>query len=216
MAPPRFLRLCLSKLLGPECLHALTAQSQTQYELCCLRSLNTENRERLFGQARRIAETCTNHHAQNVIPQVMLRLQAKQEQRQPLASVENSDSQVGQIAKHLPQFPGTTIKFSFLRSRESSWQAHLVRISPFLLQGKGAWWELKSNGFLFYDGDNDNNYRYQPKLLHFREHNVKDIEERQLEKDKVLIPANSIKLFDSHGKLIGRMVYMDNEVSYVP
>ena len=200
-------------------LHALTAHSPTQYELCCLRSLNTENQERLFGQARRIAETCTNHHAQNVIPQVMLRLQAKQEQRQALASVENSDSQVGQIAKHLPQFPGTTIKFSFLRSRESSWQAHLVRISPFLLQGKGAWWELKSNGFLFHDGDNDNNYRYQPKLLHF---NVKDIEERQkgswrkIIEDKVLIPANSIKLFDLHGKLIGRMVYRDNEVTYVP
>ena len=80
-------------------LHALTAHCPTQYELCCQRSLNTENQERLFGQARLIAETCTNHHAQNVILQVMLRLQAKQEKRAALVSVEKSDSQVGEIAK---------------------------------------------------------------------------------------------------------------------
>ena len=90
-----------------------------------------------------------------------------------------------------------------------------MRISPFLLQGEGAWWELNINEFLFHDGDNDNNYGCQPKLLHFREYNVKDIGERQkgswreIIEDKVLIPANSIKLFDSHGKLIGRMVYRD-------
>ena len=51
-------------------LHALTAHSPTQYKLACLRSLNTENQERLFGQARVIAESCTNHHADNVIAQV--------------------------------------------------------------------------------------------------------------------------------------------------
>ena len=167
------MELCAEMLFSPKQITwtkmfgHITAHCPTQYVLCCLRSLSTENQERLFGQARRIAEMCTNHHAQNTIPQVMLRLQAKQEQRQTLASVESSGSHVGQIAKHLPQFPGTTIKFSFLRSRESSWQAHLVRISPFLSQGEGSWWETKSNGFLFHDGDTDNPSRSQPKLLHF-------------------------------------------------
>ena len=32
----------------------------TQYELACLSSLNTEREERLFGQARAIADFCTN------------------------------------------------------------------------------------------------------------------------------------------------------------
>ena len=36
-------------------------------KLACLRSLNTENQERLFGQARGIAEGCTKHHAENII-----------------------------------------------------------------------------------------------------------------------------------------------------
>ena len=48
-----------------------------QYELASLRSLNTENQERLLGQARTIADARTNHHAKNII---MIRLQAKREQ----------------------------------------------------------------------------------------------------------------------------------------
>ena len=67
--------------------HALTAHLPTQLELACLRSLNTESEERLFGQARTIAESCTNHHPDNVIPQIMLCLQAKQEQHEVLTSV---------------------------------------------------------------------------------------------------------------------------------
>ena len=47
---------------------------------------------------------------------------------------------------------------------------------------------------------------------------VKDIggSWREIIEDKVLIPANSVKLFDSHGKLISRMVYRDNQVTHVP
>ena len=70
-------KMSKSKLFG-HYVHALTAHLPTQLELACLRSLNTEGQERLFGQARTIAEACTNHHPDNAIPQLMLRLQAKQ------------------------------------------------------------------------------------------------------------------------------------------
>ena len=92
----------------------------TQYELACLRSLNTESEERLFGQARAIADFCTNHHPENVIPQVMLRLQAKQEQHDGLASVKKGDSEVSGVAADLPQLPGTRVKTSFIQQREDS------------------------------------------------------------------------------------------------
>ena len=104
--------------------HALTAHSPTQYELASLRSLNTENQERLFGQAWSIAETCTNHHLENVIAQVMVRLQAKQEQHMAMLSVERGDSQVSSVAKHLPKLPGTTVKSSFIRTAASKGSAH--------------------------------------------------------------------------------------------
>lgn len=130
-------------------LHAITAHSPTQHELASLRSLNAENQERLFGQARSIAEDCTNHHMENVIPQVMLRLQAKQDQRQALLSVGKSESQVSHIAKQLPPLPGTSVKSSFITKREDSWQLHLKRISPFLVGGEGEWWVHTPNGFHF-------------------------------------------------------------------
>ena len=115
-------------------LHALTAHMPTQLELACLRSLNTEGQERLFGQARVIAEACTNHHPDNVIPQIMLRLQAKQEQHEFLMSVKNGDSQVSHVAKDLPQIPGTRVKTSFIKGREDSWQVHLQRIQHQVVQ----------------------------------------------------------------------------------
>ena len=79
----------------------ITAHSQTQYELSSLRSLNTEHQERLFGQARTIAQNCTNHHADQVIPTVILRIQATQEKHETLSSsVQKGDSQV-QYLKYL-------------------------------------------------------------------------------------------------------------------
>lgn len=126
-------KLSRSKMFGLY-LHAITTHGPTQYELANLRLLNTESQERLFGQARTIAESCTNHHCDNVILQVMLRLQVKQEQHVALLSVQKGDTQVSHIAKDLPSLPGTHVKTSFLKSREDRWQLHLQRISPFLLE----------------------------------------------------------------------------------
>ena len=157
--------------------HALTAHSPTQYELASLRSLNTENQERLFGQAWSIAETCTNHHLENVIAQVMVRLQAKQEQHMAMLSVERGDSQVSSVAKHLPKLPGTTVKSSFIRHREDSC---LQRISSFLTAGEGVWWDRTPTGFHFYDGDDDPSAQGCTfTLLHFRQNSVMDVEERR-------------------------------------
>ena len=45
-----------------------------QYEIICLRSVNTENQERIFQLAKQIA---TNRKPENIIPTIFLRLQAK-------------------------------------------------------------------------------------------------------------------------------------------
>ena len=111
--------------------------------------------ERLFGQARTIAESCSNHHPENVIPQIMLRLQAKQERNATLLSVRYGDTQVSHVAKNLPQLPGTTMKVSYIKKREDSWRLHLQRIGRFLTAGEGVWWEHTSTGFHFRDGDAD-------------------------------------------------------------
>ena len=211
-------KLTRSRMFG-HYLHAITAHSPAQYEITCLRSLNTENQERLFGQARSIAEACTNHHPDNVIPQIMLRLQVKQEQHQALLSVQKGDSQVSHIAKELPHLPGTTVKMSFIKQREDSWQLHLQQISPFLIAGEGVWWTRRPNGFHFHDGDQDSSTKDDGlDLLHHRHHSIQDAEERRRKcwkkiiDDTIIIPANSIKVYNTQGNPIGKMVYSDKGV----
>ena len=150
----------------------------------------------------------------------MLRLQAKQEQHDGLAFVKKGDSQVSRVAADLPQLPGTRVKTSFIQQREDSWRIHLQRISPFLVPGVDVWWSYTENGFLFHDGDTD---RANPgdtvSLLHHRYHSVKDVEHRRdacwkrIVDDKIVIPAHSIKLYDSDGKKTGRLLYRDHTVT---
>ena len=188
----------------------------TQLELACLHYLDTEGQERLFGQARVIAEACTNHHPDNVIPQIMLRLQAKQEQYEFLTSVKNGDSQVSHVAKDLPQIPGTRVKTSFIKGREDSWQVHLQRISPFLVAGEDIWWSSVPNGFIFHDGDTDSADPSDDfSLMHHRYHSLMDVENRRdacwkkIINQKTVIPALSIKLYNDK---TGRLLYKDNNV----
>ncbi len=148
-------------------LHALTAHAPTQYELVCLRSVNTENQERLFGQARQIAQKCTNRSPQNM-PQVLLHLQAKQEHDTVLHSVRTAETQVSHIAKHLPQMAGSKFATNFLRRKRNSWQAHLERISRFLVHGEGTWWKRVDEGYQFLDGNSDPDQQSGPALHHFR------------------------------------------------
>ena len=202
-------------------LHALTAHSPDQYELVCQRSINAENQERFFGQARIIAETCTNHHASNVIPQVLLRLQAKQEHKHAFHSLQKADSQVKQIAKHLPSAQNTHIKRCFIRTRKAKWQMHLYRISPFLELGRGVWWIHSTDGFVFLDGDSEPSQYDSPSMLHFRHHTIDSVIKRRekcwndIVDKKIPLPAVKIKVYDENGTINGHLSYTaDDSVTF--
>ena len=108
----------------------------------------------------------------------MLRLQAKKEAGHILHSVNEADSQVSRAAKRLPQCNGSTFSKKFVKKGIQSWQAHLERISPFLVEG-GVWWKEFGDNYIFRDGDNDPNYHTQgPTLLHFRTSSLKDVSDR--------------------------------------
>ena len=53
--------------------HALSAQ---QYEVVCLKRVNTENEVRVLGMASKIAATTSNRKPENVLLNILLRLQA--------------------------------------------------------------------------------------------------------------------------------------------
>ncbi len=191
-------------------LHSLTAHSPQQYEVVCQRSVNTENQERLFGQTRSIALATTNRQPQNIIPHVLLRLQAKKEVDQLWQSVRNAESQVRSAAAHVPRFSQTFVSQQFIRRRRSSWQAHLQRISPYLVKGSGVWWKGVEDGYLFADGDSDPDYRPEgPNVLHIRSSTIQDVLTRQkacwdtIISTPVEVPAESIRLYTPAGEPAG-------------
>ena len=53
-------------------LHDLVAHAPPIYQLVCLRSLNAENQERLFSQAKHISMKATSRKPDNVLPKILL------------------------------------------------------------------------------------------------------------------------------------------------
>lgn len=172
------LHISRTKMFG-NYLHALTSHAPQQYEILCLKSINTENHERFFGQARRSATLTSNRTPENIIFNILLRLQAKRSAGNLLNPIQNSDSQVRRAASNLERFSGTVISKSFTSTRNHSWQAHLERISPFLVHGKGVWWLETADDYRFLDGTTDPEYHQEgPPLLHYRLSTLQDVTHR--------------------------------------
>ncbi len=79
-----------------------------QFEIVPLSSVNTENQERLFSQARKSALATSNRHPENIISTLTLRLQAKTDLKTISSLVKVSESKVSKLNKSIPQYSGTT------------------------------------------------------------------------------------------------------------
>ena len=188
-------------------LHALSSHAPLQYELVSQKSVNTENQERLFGQARKAAEATSNRHPENVISTVLLRLQAKREVGHTVHSVNEADSQVSKAAASLPEYSRTVVLKSFVRNKTHSWQAHLERISPFLVN-EHTWWTESANAYAFKDSDSDSDTQVGgPDILHFCTSTLESVTNRQhtcwkqIADNKVSLPTPSICLYDENGHI---------------
>ena len=175
-------------------LNALTTHTPLQYEVVCQKSINAENQERFIIT-----------HPDNV---VLLRLQAKKELGKIVHSVSAADSQVSKAASSLPVFSRTTVTKIFTDKHKHSWQAHLERNSPFLVEGRGSWWHKEDGCYIFLDGDSDPDHRtHGPTLLHFRQNTIQDAKTQGLlENDCRAVHPNTIHPIvhaQSQGQLTG-------------
>ena len=117
----------------------------------CLKSINTENQERLFQQAKSIASKCSNRKPDNVISSVLLRLQAREISGKLSNMYGKVESRVGSVAsKSATSYYGTTVSKTFIEERPHSCQAHLSRISSFLIHLQ-IWWKEEPENFVFFD-----------------------------------------------------------------
>ena len=133
--------------------HDLVVHAPIQYQMVCLRSTNAESTERLFSQIKHISLRATNRKPDNVLTTVLLSMQVKEETgtNSTITSLTKQSTMVTEVAHKVPPYSGTVISKAFLKSRMSSWQAHLQRISPYLQKGERIWWETVGDKYRFLD-----------------------------------------------------------------
>ena len=217
------LHISRTKMFG-NYLHALTSHAPQQYEILCLKSINTENHERFFGQARQSATLTSNRTPENIIFNILLHLQAKRSAGNLLNPIQKSDSQVRRAASNLERFSGTMVSKLFISTRKHSWQAYPERISPHLVNGKGVWWLETADNYHFLDGTTDpENHSEGPLLLHFRSSTLKDVTLRQRDcwqtilTNSIEVPSQTINIYDGAGKLSHTIhTPLENTVSSPP
>jgi len=90
-------------------LHALSTHAPQEHEVVNLESVNTDNQERFFGQARCIA-AASSRKPTHMIINTLLRLQAKLKVGNPFQSTEKAYSQVRRAAAGLPSLGCTKVK----------------------------------------------------------------------------------------------------------
>ena len=129
--------------------HSIVCHAAPQYELVSLRAVNAENEERMFGQADKITGNTSNRHPNHVIPNLLLRVQAQAKRRDTIAEQE---TQIQKTAYQLPKSKNTVLDKQYLKKKSNSWQAHLTRISPYLIPGPGVWWSDLADSVEFADG----------------------------------------------------------------
>ncbi len=183
--------------------------------MVCLRSTNAESQERLFSQAKHISLSATNRKPENVLPAILLCLEAREKLRDMQQSIRKQDSIVSAVAKRFPPFEGTFITSDFIAKRLPSWQAHLQRISTFLQYGENVWWKYENTGYRFFDSDMDSENQMQgPNLSHFSQVQIVDIERQHSEawesilKNKTKLPSPHICLYDKDGNFSGTRSFL--------
>ena len=90
----------------------------------------------------------------------------------------------------------------------SHYQAHLERISDYLLPGPDVWWKKTSQGIEFLDGPDENNYQdCGPSPHHFRSSSTTDIDVylhskwEELCDSGVELPATCVRYYGHSGLL---------------
>jgi hypothetical protein len=204
-------KLTVRKLYGTY-FHNITSHAPIQNRLISGRSANTEEQERIFNAITNITRTTSSFHADHVIGNILVRLQAEKHlsANHHASSVEKQQAQVSKLASSLPCFPNTIIPKDMLVNHPSSWQAHLERISDFLLVGKGAWWNECENGDIhFFDAKGSPESLEKGPLLHrFRSSSFKS-EESYLKKcwlkcveQRSDLPIFRLQIEDTDGNMV--------------
>ena len=162
--------------------HKMSAHAAIQHRLVSGKSCHAEEQERIFNAVTNITRATSSNKPGHIIGNVFLRIQAEKKMGAYHSenTVPKQQAHISKLAKSVPSLGNTVVPFSTITSHSSSWQAHLERISDFLVVGKDVWWTSNEEGDVeFFDSiQTEVDSRVEgPRLHHFRSSNFKDEEE---------------------------------------
>ncbi len=160
----------------------------------------------MFGQAKQITKSTSCLRANHVIENILIRVHEEgKAQTNPLATQEG---EIHKLAQTLAPTANTVIPYSWMASNSTLHQAHLERISDFLLLGPGVWWRHGNGGIEFLDGHNSpSEHPEGPNIHHVRSTSLSDIDYfLQLKWEEccskqIPMPAYDIRTYESDGSL---------------
>ena len=150
-------RILTEKKFYGRYLHSLVVHAPIQHRIIYSRSTNTEQQERHFSTLSSISVATSTRRPGEIITPGIIRMQAemKSEENQQRDSVKKQESRLGKLAHCLTPPEITVIPDRVILKYPQAYQAHLERISIFLLCGEGIWWRHILRGVEFLDAPDE-------------------------------------------------------------
>lgn len=189
-------------------LHDLTAHGPIQLCIVSGRSANAEEEERTFNTVKSITNTTSCYRPGHIISNIFILLQAEEQLGRMEDCVAKQQSQVSRLEHSLPPQKKTKIPKTLIKKHLSSWQAHLERISDFLLPEEGVWWSQDDDFVEFFYACGEANSREEGSTLHhFRSSDFKNEENylmtcwQECSKEETIIPTHIIRNDTKNGNI---------------
>ncbi|XP_070555061.1 uncharacterized protein [Ptychodera flava] len=184
--------------------HNVVVHLPEQYRIISLYSSNTESQERVFNAIRRITKSTSSKRPGEIIGNVFIRLHAEEEARLPSLTL---DSEISKLGKSL-SFGGNTVFPLNLMRRHTLIQAHMERISDYIIRGADIWWTQRDDGVEFFDGTNEQDSKPEgPILKHFRSSTLSDVMTSvkltwneitdKVKKGQITIPLRRVRIYSN-------------------
>ena len=124
--------------------HNLIVHDAMQNRIVSGATTHVESKERAFNAVKSITSSTSSNRPEHVIGNLFVRLQIEQNASKVITG--NDKSEVAELYSMITKVPNTFIPFEYIATNPGKWQAHLKRISDFLLAGPKVWWKETEKG----------------------------------------------------------------------
>lgn len=136
--------------------------------------MNTELQERMFGQCKAVTKATSSQRPDHIITNILLRLQEEMKNNQ--SSLKAQEGDITKFANTLGSKRNTVFPKEWLNQTSRQYQAHLERISDFLVGGPGSWWREINGDIEFFDVVIPTSSLPQHQMFHYRSSTLSTIE----------------------------------------